>query len=125
MHVELGKVMVFVSDVERCADWYTTHFGLARRASTHQLGMWCELELGDGLTLALHQAFDEDGPTATPTGSPTNPHKLVFVVDDVRQAKRVLSDQGVTMFDVDAGEGSLRCDGLDCEQHRFQLVESY
>ena len=123
MNVGLAKVMVFVGDVETCADWYATHFGLQKRAATHAPGEWCEVELGGGVTLAFHQAYDDAGRVARPTGGPGNPHKLVLGVDDVAAARAQLLAAGVTMFDPQSDHGVVRCDGLDCEEHRFQLVE--
>jgi catechol 2,3-dioxygenase-like lactoylglutathione lyase family enzyme len=123
MHASLRKIMVFVSDVERCADWYATHFGFHKVPSTHIPHVWHEVELGGGARLAFHQAFDERGALKSPTGSPNNPHKLVFEVADVARAREELANAGVQMFEFVNESGVRRVDGLDCEGHRFQLTE--
>lgn len=124
MAVRLDKVIVFVSNVEACADWYARHLGLQRVEATYQAGMWAEIDVGQGTTIAFHQAFGEGGPVTTPTGSPANPHKLVFAVNGVGAARQRLLDEGVTMFDIATEGDTARCDGLDVEGHRFQLVGS-
>ena len=63
-----------------------------------------------------------EGPDDSPTGSPNNPHKLVFAVPSVKRARQELIEAGVTMYEI-AGEGEVvRCDGEDVEAHRFQLI---
>lgn len=123
MDIALRRVMVFVGSVENCADWYAQHFGFKRLDQNYQPNLWCEVELGPGLTLAFHQAFDQEGPLNEPTGGPLNPHKLVFEVDDVETVREDLIAEGVEMFDICDEGPNVRCDGLDCEEHRFQLVQ--
>ena len=123
MHASLRSILIFVSDVDRCAAWYATHLGFRRVPSTHIPGAWHEVELGAGATIAFHQAFGENGPLSAPTGSPANPYKLVFQVADVASARAELAGKGVQMFELVSEGGARRCDGLDCEGHRFQLTE--
>ncbi|MDA0336638.1 MAG: hypothetical protein O2782_15860 [bacterium] len=85
-------------------------------------GMWAELDAGSGTRIAFHQAFSAEGPDHSPTGSPDNPHKLVFAVPSVKRARQELIEAGVTMYEI-AGEGEVvYCDGEDVESHRFQLI---
>jgi catechol 2,3-dioxygenase-like lactoylglutathione lyase family enzyme len=123
MNITLGRVMVFVSDVESCARWYSKHFGFEIIQATHIADEWCELELAPGLALAFHRAFIDGEPVTSPTGGPVNPHKLAFAVDNLAEARSRLIANGVTMFDVAGDSSQSRCDGLDCEQHRFQLIQ--
>ncbi len=122
MPATLDKIILFVGNVDVCADWYARHLGLTRVEETYQSGMWAELDAGSGTRIAFHQAFSAEGPDDSPTGSPNNPHKLVFAVPSVKRARQELIEAGVTMYEI-AGEGEVvRCDGEDVEAHRFQLI---
>jgi len=123
MKASLHKILIFVSDVDACAKWYADHFGFAIVEKTRLREEWCELELTADLNLAFHRAFIDGRPVTSPTGSPLIPHKLVLAVDDLEQTRARLLAEGVTMFDVVSEPVPAACDGLDCEQHRFRLVQ--
>jgi catechol 2,3-dioxygenase-like lactoylglutathione lyase family enzyme len=121
MPPSLSRIIVFVGNPEACGDFYGKHFGFRRVEETFQPAMWCEVEVGGGVTVAFHQAFRPEGPFTGPTGSPENPHKLCFAVDDLPAERQRLLAEGVRMLEL-SKEGE-RCDGLDGEDHRFQLVQ--
>ena len=122
MNVVLRKVIVFVGDATTCADWYCARFGFTKKGGAEG-ATWSEVDAGGGTTLAFHQAFGQDGPRKQPTGGPMNPHKLVFEVEDLARVRQALLDAGVEVFEISDSEPP-RCDGLDVEKHRFQLVQA-
>lgn len=121
--MNLNRVIVFVGRTLPMAAFYATHFDLD--GVDEWTEEWAELEAPNGFRLAFHQAYVDGEPSASPTGSPMNPHKLVFTVADVAAARERLVHVGVEMFDVvrfPAGDFTVEvCDGLDPEGHRFQL----
>ena len=118
----MKRVIVFVSDVEKCSDFYIRAFGLQPVADGHSMGEWRELETG-GSILAFHRAYGPDGPVNTPTGSEKNPHKLVFFTDNVQSTKSELERMGTEMGQVNVFEGITMCDGKDPEGHPFQICD--
>jgi hypothetical protein len=48
---------------------------------------------------------------------------LVLKVADVARARGELLSMGVEMYPLVAEDSVRRCDGLDCEGHRFQLTQ--
>ena len=88
--------------------------------STHPTGEWMELDAG-GCRLAFHQAYGPDGPTTGPTGSPRNPHKIVFHAENVEAMRDHLLSRGVQMDEIETFGDLSQCDGHDPEGHRFQV----
>jgi catechol 2,3-dioxygenase-like lactoylglutathione lyase family enzyme len=121
MNAKLGQVLVFVGDAPACAEWYCKHLGFTKVASEWS-ATWCAVEVGGGVTLGFHQAYGADGPMKEPTGSEMSPHKLVFEVADVAAVRQQLVNAGAQVFEMSSGT-PLRCDALDVEGHRFQLVQ--
>ena len=116
----VNRVIVFVGDVERCASFYRDMFQLEVVPNKHVSSEWMELDAG-GCRLAFHQAYGPDGPIASPTGSPRNPHKIVFYAEDVTAMRDLLVRKGAQMNEIETfGDISL-CDGQDPEGHRFQI----
>jgi len=122
MPVLLRQVIVFVGDAPACADWYCAHLGFTKVAA-QSTATWCVVDAGGGVTLGFHQAFGPAGPMKEPTGSEMNPHKLVFEVADVAALRQSLMNAGAQVFEI-SKDVPLRCDALDVEGHRFQLVQS-
>ena len=116
MLAAMKSVIVFVSDVEKCADFYRVVFELELIEDTHSAGEWCELDAG-GCRLAFHKAYGADGPT----GSPADPHKLVFYATDVAALRDELLRRGAQMDEMQVTNGLMLCDGTDPEGHRFQI----
>ncbi len=65
------------------------------------------------------------GPITSPTGSPLNPHKIVFTVPDVAAARQQLLDAGVAVGEIHHFRETkailIFCQGTDPEGHVFQL----
>ena len=121
MHAILNRVIIFSGDALKCAAFFRDHFGL--KPLGEWSAEWAELD-GGACRLAFHQAHGESGNMTTPTGSPQNPHKIVFKVPDVAAARQELVAAGVAMGDlvVIKEYGNLIfCDGTDPEGHVFQL----
>ena len=120
MLAAMNRVILFVGDVERCANFYRDLFDLNPIESTHPAAEWCELDAG-GCRLAFHQAYGPDGPVKGPTGSPTNPHKIVFHAEDVPAMREELLRRGAQMDNAVTFDDLVLCDGSDPEGHRFQI----
>jgi len=119
--MRLNRVMIFVGNTIKCAEFYRDTLDL--KPVGEWTNIWAELD-GDGCRLAFHQAYGENGKFTEATGSPRNPHKIVFTVDDVVQTRQALLDRGVAMDEihiVEEMDGLMLCDGSDPEGHRFQI----
>lgn len=118
--IPLARIIVFVSDVPRIAAFYRERFGLTPVPSSWPANEWQELDAG-GCRIAFHLAYGAGGPAAAPTGGPGDPHKLVFVSDDVAALRATLVAAGVPMDDLCTYGDLILCDGTDPEGHRFQI----
>ena len=121
MAISMNRVIIFVGNVKASAAFYCDAFGF--KPVGEWFDEWAEVD-ANGCCLAFHQAYGPDGKIGKPTGSPSHPHKVVFVVPDVDQARQALIEKGVRMDEVkrfpDWG-GLVLCDGSDPEGHRFQI----
>ena len=120
MLASMNRVIVFVGDVEKCAEFYQKLFDLTPIQSTHALEEWLELDAG-GCRLAFHKAYGPDGPQDGPTGDPGNPHKIVFYAEDVPAMRQELVQRGARMEEVKQFGDVALCDDSDPEGHRFQI----
>lgn len=120
MVIPLNRVIIFVGDVQKCARFYADVFGFTALPSTHAAAEWAELDTG-GCRLAFHKAHGPDGPVDAPTGSPMNPHKVVFFAEDVEAARAAVVARGAVMGDVRRFGTLTLCDGTDPEGHVFQI----
>ncbi len=116
MIATMKRVIVFVADVEKCADFYRAMFDLSPIKSDLAADEWVELDAG-GCRLAFHKAHGAHGPT----GSPAAPHKIVFYAEDVGAVQQELVRRGAQMDEVQTFGDLLLCDGTDPEGHRFQI----
>jgi predicted enzyme related to lactoylglutathione lyase len=120
MITPLNRVIIFVGDVQKCAGFYRDAFGFKPLPSDHASTQWIELDTG-GCQLAFHKAHGPDGPIDDPTGSPMNPHKIVFFAEDVEAARAAVVARGAVMGDVSRFGSLALCDGQDPEGHVFQI----
>jgi predicted enzyme related to lactoylglutathione lyase len=120
MLTPLNRIIIFVGNVQKCADFYTSVFGFTAMPSDHPSTEWIELDTG-GCRLALHKARGPDGPIDSATGSPMNPHKIVFFARDVEAARAAVVARGAQMGDVRKFGPLMLCDGKDPEGHVFQI----
>ena len=121
MPAHIHRVILFVADIPKTAEFYTRAFGLVPVHDEVTSEIWLELD-ASGFRLALHQAFGPDGPCQTPTGAPDNPHKIVFLAEDVAAKRDALIALGVEMDDIHVFGEMQYCDGTDPEGHRFQIA---
>jgi predicted enzyme related to lactoylglutathione lyase len=77
MSVPITRVILYVKDIPKVADFYQRHFGMTPSPS-HEKG-WLEMTSAGGCNIALHQAS-----VAQKSGAAI---KLVFGVLDVRKFK--------------------------------------
>jgi catechol 2,3-dioxygenase-like lactoylglutathione lyase family enzyme len=120
MPTPLKRVIIFVGDVNKCADFYRKVFGFKAIKSEHPSDEWLQLETG-GCLLAFHKARGKGGPIDHPTGSPIHPHKIVFYAKDVKKLRATLIKRGAKMGKVYTFEKLAFCDGKDPEGHVFQI----
>jgi predicted enzyme related to lactoylglutathione lyase len=120
MLTPLNRIIIFVGDVEKCARFYTDVFGFAALPSDHASTEWIDLDTG-GCRLALHKARGPNGPIDTATGSPSNPHKIVFFAEDVEASRAAIVARGAKMGEVRKFGALVLCDGQDPEGHVFQI----
>jgi catechol 2,3-dioxygenase-like lactoylglutathione lyase family enzyme len=120
MIAPLRRIIIFVGDVKRCAEFYRDAFGFTIIAGDFPDSEWLELETG-GCRLAFHKATGPDGPINSPTGSAMNPHKIVFYCEDVAEVRAQLVAKGVKVGDVHTFGKLTLCDGQDPEGHVFQI----
>ena len=119
--MKFNRVIVFVADPRACASFYRDKLGLKPIGDWTE--EWAELD-GDNCKLAFHQAYGKAEKINKPTGSPMNPHKIVFTVDDVESKRKELIEKGVRMDEVmkfEELDNLILCDGYDVEDHRFEL----
>lgn len=117
----LNRIIIYAGDAIKCAEFFRNHFGLPPVGEWSS--DWAELD-GGGCRLAFHQAYGEEGPLASPTGSPSDPHKIVFTVPDVAAARQALVESGVEVGEILQFEEQgmlILCQGVDPEGHVFQL----
>ena len=115
MSTPLCRVILFVFDVESCAQFYVDVFDF-KRLPADDPTRWQELETG-GCRLAFHKAIGCDGPT----GSEDNPHKITFHSHDVALTRERAIAHGAIMGEVKSFGTITLCDGRDVEGHVFQL----
>ena len=115
MKAPLHRVIIFVFDVQACAQFYVSVFGFSRIA-TDDPADWQELETG-GCRLAFHKARGVNGPT----GSQDHPHKIVFFAENVAAARELAVAHGAEMGQIKTFGSLILCDGQDVEGHVFQL----
>jgi predicted enzyme related to lactoylglutathione lyase len=120
MLTPLNCVIIFVGDVQKCARFYADVFGFKVLPSDQSPTEWIELDTG-GCRLAFHKAHGAEGPLDSPTGSVTNPHKIVFFAQDVEAARAAVVARGAVVGAVRQFGSLVYCDGEDCEGHVFQL----
>jgi predicted enzyme related to lactoylglutathione lyase len=120
MLTPLTRVIIFVGDVQKSARFYTNVFCFTAVPGDQASTEWLELDTG-GCRLAFHKARGPDGPIDSPTGSPMNPHKIVFYAEDVEAARAALVARGAAMGDVRNFDSLVLCDGKDPEGHVFQI----
>ena len=119
--MKFNRVIVFVADTIACASFYRDKLGLKPIGDWSE--EWAELDC-DSCKLAFHQAYGKAGKIGKPTGSPMNPHKIVFTVEDVESKRKELIEKGVRMDEVmkfDELDNLILCDGYDVEDNKFQL----
>jgi predicted enzyme related to lactoylglutathione lyase len=120
MLAPLKRIIIFVGDVKKCAEFYRNAFGFTTVPDPAPASEWIELETG-GCRLALHKARGKHGPINTPTGGPENPHKIVFYASDIAAARAELIAHGAVMGKIKTFGALTLCDGHDPEGHVFQI----
>lgn len=123
MNVSLTRVILYVQDVQRLADFYRDAFGLPVVEEIE--GEWAVLEIG-ACQLALHRV-GKPYRVADPSSWKVDTNaKLVMTVDrDLKELRAELIGKGVAMGRLKSYPpltGPL-CDGQDPEGNVFQLAQ--
>lgn len=124
MPVQLGRIILYVHDVERLSAFYREAFAFA--LVQHIPGEWAVLDAG-GCELALHRVGPAYRDAEKSNGVELNNAKLVFSIDrPVAELRRVLIDRGIAMGEIKQYPGMTGplCDGRDPEGNVFQVAES-
>jgi len=114
MNTYISRIILFVRDLPRVADFYQKHFGFAPIPTTEK--GWLELATAaGGCTLALHQA------AAAAREGGQSQVKIVFGVADVHSAKEELAAQGLRFGKVYEVDGFAFANARDPEGNRIQI----
>jgi predicted enzyme related to lactoylglutathione lyase len=108
----LSEVILYVEDMDRMVEFYTTAFDLEIAHGSPEDG-FVAFDTGR-CRLCLHAGREGDLGDDAP--------KVVFEVADLSAARETLANHDVTLGDVRPGGPDSRvCDGLDPEGNRFAL----
>ena len=118
MKFKLHRIIIYVKDPVQCASLYRDKFLLKQIGEWTR--EWAEVDGGE-CNIGFHLAYDNEGPIKTSTGHPENPHKIVFLVDNVIASKKKLEGAGVRMLEINRFDDWEICTGYDCEGHAFQI----
>ena len=128
MSTFLSRVIIFVGDVQKCAAFYRDMFDLDPLPSEYPPEEWAELDAG-GCRLAFHKAYGPEGPMDQPTGSPMNPHKIVFYAEDVAAMRGELIRRGAGMEGMKTQSWNARIRKLDrwrsVDQDHVELLPAF
>jgi len=118
LRTPLNSIIIFVGNVNKCADFYRDTFGFTALPSED--ADWIELDTG-GCRLAFHKAHGSKGRIDSPTGGPMNPHKIVFYAENVEATRDAIVARGAKMGEIRKFGSLAYCDGQDPEGHVFQI----
>lgn len=114
----LGKsqIILYVRDMAKEVWFYRDVLGLNIRfpqgIENYAEEMWVEFALGDH-SLALHGGAKSE---------PEDQHEVVFWVDNVVDAQRVIASAGIQIGKIrDLEDGAPIAEGLDPDGHRFAI----
>ena len=109
---KMCRVILFVKDMQKAADFYRDTLGLKPIADPeYDASEWIEFNAG-GCNIALHKAGKPEGNTR---------NKIVFYSKDPLKTRETLLAKGARMFKPMIFEGLVLCDGADPEGNRFQI----
>jgi catechol 2,3-dioxygenase-like lactoylglutathione lyase family enzyme len=112
MTLRISRIILFVADVPRAAAFYQRHFGL-EPVGPEEEG-WLELRAG-GCNLALHHG-------KLPPGEQSHsPVKIVFAVNNVRDAVKQFAANGLKFGEVHEWNGISFADTKDPEGNPIQI----
>jgi predicted enzyme related to lactoylglutathione lyase len=123
MAAALGRIILYVQDVERLSEFYRQAFAFV--LAQHIEGEWAVLDAG-ACELALLKAGPAyRGPVGA--GGENNNAKIVFAIDEpIETMRERLVSRGVDMSAIKSYPGLTGplCDGRDPEGNVFQLMQA-
>ena len=108
----ISRIILFVADIPKVAEFYERHFGL--EAIEPREDGWLELRAG-GCNLALHRGTPPSGARAR------SPAKIVFAVSDVHEACARLTKDGLKFGKIFEWNGFAFADTKDPEGNPIQI----
>ncbi|MDZ4711241.1 MAG: VOC family protein [bacterium] len=114
MSLEIIRIIFFVKDVAKSAEFYRDIIGLEIIGEINS--EWTELKAG-GCNLALHRS------SATSAKKGDSGVKIVFATADVEKSKSELESKGLKMGKLITYEKIKFCDGTDPDGNKFQFSD--
>jgi predicted enzyme related to lactoylglutathione lyase len=121
MTARLTRIILYVQDVDRLAEFYRDQLGLPVQEEIP--GEWAVLHAG-ACEIALHRVGEPYRAAAIPSGISASNVKLVLAIDrDLDAARAELIAKGVPMREIKSypSQPGRLCDGRDPEGNVFQL----
>ncbi len=116
----LHRIILFVSDVQKCAEFYRKTFGFTPIPSDDDPAEWAALDAG-GCQIAFHKAHGPNNLSDKSNRGAAKPHKIVFYSKNVQVARAKLIESGVHMGKLHEYKSLRFCDGKDPEGNVFQI----
>jgi len=115
----MQQIILYVQEMASEVQFYRDVLGLTisypKNLQNYSQEMWVTFETGD-CTLALHGGANEP---------PQEQHEIVFPVDDVNEAREIISCAGIEIGSVRILEdGAPIAEGRDPAGHRFAIRSS-
>jgi predicted enzyme related to lactoylglutathione lyase len=123
MYASLDRIILYVQDVERLANFYKDAFQLP--VVEEIKGEWAVLQIG-ACQLALHRVGEPYRVADTSSWQvETNAKLVISVTRDLRELRAELMSKGVPMRGIKSFPGLTGplCDGADPEGNVFQLAQ--
>lgn len=114
MQGKIVRVILFVKDTVKCAEFYRDVLGLKIIGKINT--EWIELKAG-GVCLALHKSGMADSKRKDSNV------KIVFGAKDVSKLKKEIESKGCKMGKIISFDDIKFCDGYDIEGNRFQISD--
>ena len=110
------EIILYVRNMSAEVRFYRDVLGLPLRypkgLDDYSDQMWVEFSVGNG-TLALHGGAESE---------PQDDHEIVFMVENVAQAREMIIEAGIEMGEIRPLEdGSPISEGRDPDGHRFSI----
>jgi predicted enzyme related to lactoylglutathione lyase len=125
-HMRLSSAMLYVKDLERMKQFYSTMLGV-QPTNQDWTDTWASFDTG-GARFALHAIPAEIAQrieiTAPPAPREKDPVKLIFEVKDVESERARLESLGIRILRRPWQQPGVACDAVDPEGNVFQICSA-